>query len=292
MRTSLTTRRIAAVAVAPLLLAGLASCGPGDSSADSKASASTSSSPSGGAASDASDGATPSEAASTDGAASTTGGGTIDPKQFAADLAAGFDASTTATTDIKVTSAGTAMSATGAVDYTGDSPSMAMKMSMPSLGSGQIDMRLIGSVMYISMPMLDSSGKFFKIDLNDPSNPLGDSVGDLSSFDPQSTLKLFSKNVSKVVLVGPDTVDGTQTEHYRVTASGKGLADSLGGATGGATLPKSLTYDIWLDGDKRMRKMTADLGKSSSMEMQMSGWGDPVEISAPPASQVQKLPGS
>jgi hypothetical protein len=284
MRNPVNVRRIAMLAVAPLLLVGLVACGSGDdtSSADASSTPSESPSTSGTAAS------TPTESSSGD----STAGQEIDPQEFVDRISSTFSKATTAQISMNVTTTGLAMAATGQVDYTGDTPAMALKMTAPSLGEGTIDMRLIDRVMYMSMPMLDPSGKFFKIDLSDPKNPLGASVGDLGTFDPQSTLEMFSKGVKSVKLMGDETIDGDATTHYQVTTVTKYLASELGGATTGTDLPDEFTYDIWLDSNDRLRKMTADVGKQTSIEMEMTNWGEPVDIKVPPASQVQEMPGS
>ncbi|MGD9961399.1 LppX_LprAFG lipoprotein [Nocardioides sp.] len=278
MRNPVTARRLAAAAAAPLLLVGLVACG-GDEKTAANDLAASSASPS----------ETASDTPTTEATESEAAGEEIDPQDFADRMASTFTNTTTAQLEMTVSSSGLDMSANGSVDYTGDTPAMALKMEAASLGAGTIDMRLIDQVMYMSMPMLDPSGKFFKIDLNDPDNPLGDSMGDLSSFDPQSTLDTFTKGIKSVKLVGEEELDGETTTHYQVTSLTKDLGSTLGGKT--AKLPKTFTYDIWLDGDDRMRKMVASVDKKTSMEMVMSNFGDPVDIKAPPASQVQVMPG-
>ncbi len=150
-------------------------------------------------------------------------------------------------------------------------------------------MRLIDQVMYMSMPMVDPSGKFFKIDLTDKNNPLGESLGDMSSFDPKSTIETFSKGVKSVKVVGTETLDGEDTTHYKVTTLTKDIGTELGGNKAG--LPKTFVYDVWLDGDDRMRKMVAKVDKKTSVEMTMTDFGAPVSIKAPPTSEIQVMPG-
>jgi hypothetical protein len=75
-----------------------------------------------------------------------------------------------------------------------------------------------------------------------------------------------------------------------VTSDSKYLTKSLGGSKSGVDLPKEFTYDIWLDGDGRMRKLISDMGKQNSVEMQLTNWGESVEIDVPPADQIQQMP--
>jgi hypothetical protein len=55
--------------------------------------------------------------------------------------------------------------------------------------------------------------------------------------------------------------------------------------TGQAELPKTLTYLVWLDEKDRMRKVTFDVMGISAVAT-LSGYGEPVEITAPPADQT------
>ena len=182
-----------------------------------------------------------------------------------------------------VSSTGLAMSATGSVDYTGDTPAMALKMTAPELGEGTIDMRLVDQVLYMTMPMFDPSGKFFRIDLRDPDNPLADSLGELRSFDPKSTFAMFGKGAKSVTVVGAETIAGDETTHYRVTTDSCTWRRDSREPRPAPTCPNEFTYEIWLDGDNRMRRLTSDVGQQTSIEMEMTNWGEPVDIAVPPS---------
>jgi hypothetical protein len=271
MRNLVNARRIAAAAAAPILMFGLVACG-GDEKSAAKDPAAASS-----------------DAAHTKPSTQGSAGSKIDPQDFIDRMSASLTNTTTAKLEMAVSSSGLDMTASGEVDYTGDSPAMALKMTAATLGEGEIDMRLLDNVMFIKMPMIDDSGKFYKIDLTDPKNGLG-SIGNFSSFDPKSTLDGFSKGVQAVRLVGQESLDGVETTHYRVSTLTKALSSTLGGQA--ADLPKKFSYEIWLDGEDRIRKMSAAVDKASTIEMTMSDFGDPVEIQAPPADHVQKMPGT
>jgi hypothetical protein len=276
MRTSLTTiRRGGVLTLTPLLLAGLVACGPDDNASSGDASPSSTTSAS-----------TPADSDS----GSADAGEEIDTADFTKLVSEAVDKSTTAHIAMRLESQGLSMTANGVADYTGDSPAMSLKMSAPAMGKGVIEIRMLDRVMYMAMPMVDASGKFLKIDLDDPNNPLADSVGDLTSFDPQSTLQMFSKGLKKVVRIGDETIGSDATTHYRVTSDTTALQQSLNGATPGTTLPDELTYDVWLDDQNRMRKMTTQIGDQATVEMEASDWGSPVTITAPPASQVEDMP--
>jgi hypothetical protein len=64
------------------------------------------------------------------------------------------------------------------------------------------------------------------------------------------------------------------------------VAKTLGGlAAAAGNLPKSVTYDLYVDQDHLMRRVVMTVAKQT-ITMTVSKWGEPVDIKAPPASQV------
>ena len=64
------------------------------------------------------------------------------------------------------------------------------------------------------------------------------------------------------------------------------MASTLGGAAAGAgDLPKTVTYTLYVDQDHLMRRIDMTIA-GQSIQMLVSDWGKPVEIAAPPASQI------
>jgi hypothetical protein len=47
-----------------------------------------------------------------------------------------------------------------------------------------------------------------------------------------------------------------------------------------------LTYTLWVDGDDLLRRITSDLGGHGTMDITAFGYGESVEIEAPPTDQV------
>jgi hypothetical protein len=268
MRT-LPGRRYAAAAATAVLLLSLAACG---SDADN-----------------ASDTPTPTTSASTtDGA--TPSGKEIDPTAFARRMTDAFSEMSTAHVSMQIDAQGAVISASGDVDYSGDAPEMALAMSSPSFGSGKVEMRLVDGAMYMSLPKgAGDPGMFYKIDLDDPDNPLGASLGDLSSFDPRKTFDMFSTGVQKVVELGDEDVEGDATTHYQVTTGTAEIKKSLSKELRHG-FPATLTFDIWLAEGDKLRKMTADLPGTGAITLETTNWGEPVDIKAPPAKRVAVLP--
>jgi hypothetical protein len=166
----------------------------------------------------------------------------------------------------------------------------AMEMTMTIPGGKSLEMRLVDGVMYLKAAGLgipQQSGKpWLKLDLNSPDNPLGSLFGNMSSLDPSQMTRAF-RSITTLTKVGTETVDGKSTIHYRVsldTAKAAGLM-GLGQDSAASQLPKSLTYDVWVDGDARPVQISMKI-KQMSMDMHFSKWNVPVHVVAPPASEV------
>lgn len=261
-------RTLAAAALAPLLITGVAACN--DSGSDA-------SSGSGHTASDTASSAQPA-------AGDVQPGDKVKPADFTDRLADGFDNLTTAHLTMKAGLGGTGtMTGDGDVDYTGDQPAVAMKLSAPMLG-GEVETRLVDGAMYLNMGDL-SHGKFWKVDLQGGNSPFG-ALG--KQLDPKSSLDNLGKGLESVTYVGDDG----GLAHYRAKVDPQAILDGLGGApqAGAANLPKTIDYDMWLDDQNRMTKLVTDMGNLGSVEMSMSDFGTDVSIEAPPASDVAPMP--
>lgn len=88
------------------------------------------------------------------------------------------------------------------------------------------------------------------------------------------------------------TLDGRPVSHYWITVDlGKtsGLAEMAG---------RTAPMELWLDADQLPAQMLFDFSGLASegdppmgpMTMRYTGWGEPVDIAAPPADQVAELP--
>lgn len=278
-RPSPVRRGVAAAVLVPLALLSFTACG-GDDEQATDASSTTSASPS----------ADPSESASSDSSSDTLEkGASISPSDFVAKLANGAENSTTA--HITTTTSGGAadISGSGDVDYTSDPPSVAMTMKSGMLGNGDIDVRLVDGIIYMSIPSL-TQGKFLKVDLSDPNNPLGSAFS--SQLDPIASLKALGTAATSITYEGDEDVSGESLGHYAATVDTQKLFTAMGqeDLTKAPNLPDSIDYDIWLDDQDRLGQMKADMGSLGKTEFTVTDWGTDVDIQAPPASDVTTMP--
>jgi len=277
MRT-LTLRRAALVAVAPLALGSLAACGGGN--ADSTTAAdpqAPSSAPT----------STPTSKPSHDAHAQPK---QVDPAAFVDRLKAAAHSITTARFTMTMDIGGQSVQAKGTLDMSGDRPAMDLRMDLTGMGT-PTDMRVVEGILYIEAP--GSGGKYVKMDLSDPNGPLGGYGDALTNYDPQSMIDQMSpQTFRKVTDLGPQTIHGQQLERYRVTVDTSAATKMFQNLPSTSSLPKSITYDLWLDGQGRMARFTMLMKNVSRVTATYTDYGADVHISAPPSSAIVPMPGS
>lgn len=182
------------------------------------------------------------------------------------------------------------MTAQGDVSYRGSTPEMRMTMSMAQLGARRIELRFVGGILYMSIPHISPSGKFLKIDPKDRSNPMAKSFSGMTQqMNPMNSFKAMRSAIDKVTYVGHGTVDGVSTDHYLVAMNSAPMLKAMKQKTVPG-VPTRLTYDMWLDDKNRLRQMRFDIAGQQT-EMKVSHWGEPVHVTAPPATKVVTSPG-
>jgi lipoprotein LprG len=182
----------------------------------------------------------------------------------------------------------------GDVSYGGGKPSMQATMTVPQLGSRKMEMRYVGNIMYMQIPGMTPSGKFVAIDPRDSSSPMAKSFAGLSDqMDPMASLKRMQTAVQSADRVGKGTVQGVAVDHYKVVVDTKKAIGDAGGLAQQAQgqLPKTITYDLWLDSENLMRRMTFEV-VGTAAEIEMSKWGEPVTVRRPAQSDIVKPPTS
>jgi hypothetical protein len=273
---SLTLRKAAVVAVVPLALGGLAACGNDDSTtaADPQADAPSSST------------STPSPSTTPD---SGHAAKKVDPAAFVERLKTAAKSLTTARFTMTMDMSGQSVEANGALDMTGDQPAMRITMDLTGMGT-PTDMRLVDGAMYIQDPT-SGTGKYLKMDLSDPNGPLGDLGDAMDSYNPNEMISKMSPDAFRTVTdLGPETVGGRQLEHYRVVFETAGASQVFKNLPSSASLPKTMTYDMWLDSEDRMAKFKLLMKRVTQVTATYSDYGADVNITPPPSSQVMEMP--
>lgn len=166
-----------------------------------------------------------------------------------------------------------------------------MTMTLP--GQGSVELRLVGGVLYVHGPQLglsqQASKPWVKLDLTDPSNPVGQMFSRITNNMNPSKLADAFKAIARLSKVGPENIDGLQTMHYRVSVDTSRLGSLLGIPAGSsAGMPKTLTYNVWVDAKNRPVQLSM-INSGFTVQLQFSKWGEPVHVVAPPASQVSQI---
>lgn len=167
-----------------------------------------------------------------------------------------------------------------------------------------------GDTVYVGLPLLDDklpAGKtWIKGSAKELAAQSGSELGQLGSFadtDPRDAFAYLKAVSGSIETVGGESVRGVDTTHYRATIDmGKiesmlpaeqrqGLG-SLDGMLGQARLG-AIPLDVWLDAEQRVRKLelALELGSGSqqaraSMAMEVYDYGEPLDVTLPPADQV------
>lgn len=227
---------------------------------------------------------TPAKAASS---GRTLNAGDFFTKTYAATMKAG-------TAHMSMTMSGAqASTMQGDVSYAAGNPSMQMTMSVPQ-ASGKIEMRLVDKVLYMQIPSVVPPGKFLAIDSRDTSSPLAKTFGSYTDqMDPMKSLQNLKGSIKSVKATGTENIDGTPTTKYHVVVdTAKALAKLKTQMPQAAqSMPPTIEYDLFMDSKNLMRRMEFTLA-SMTMQMDLTRWGQRVDIAKPPASAIVKQPGA
>jgi hypothetical protein len=272
-------RSLTAIAAGALVLTALAGCGSDDKAkdADAKSTTSSSSSPSASASTDDEDvtGSTDSDTATaSDDGTPAAPGERLTKENLVATMLAAMRDKQTAHMSMKI---GSSVSADADVRYSTDKTEMKMSMDM---GSTKAVVLLVDGVVYMQQ---SAGGKYVKIDKDTPG--MGSIVEQMSGLSPDGSIAAMRGALKKVEYVGSDTVDGAKVSKYRVSADTSAMAATLGGAAASGDLPKTVTYTLYVDEDQLMRRIDMTVA-DQDIQMLVTDWGKPVDIKAPPASDV------
>jgi hypothetical protein len=191
--------------------------------------------------------------------------------------------------------------------------SMLGQMSLPSAELGNLGHASIKEValeqdgdyvIYMRLGFLSSQlpgGKqWIKLDLSQLGKAAGVDLGQLLSgaqFQPSDLLGMLKSDGARVQKLGPATVDGVSTTHYRVkidmakALQAKGLTSPM--LSGVAARMKTATEEVWIAKDGLVRRVRSsysvakgDAPMRMAMTMDLYDYGAHVSIAAPPGDQV------
>ncbi|WP_020575514.1 hypothetical protein [Actinopolymorpha alba] len=288
-------RRFAVSAGALSLAFTMAACGGGDSTEGTATtkpdtSAAASASPTKSPADDSTQGN------GSDNAASPAKGTKVDATALTTTMLAAAEAKKTA--KIKSGSAGTPMGdLTGEVRMGGAS-NVAAKLEMGS-GATKTGMIILPDALYMKTPGMTTDPQKPWVNLeaagDSPSaKMLATSMAQMrQNMDPTSQFEVIK--YATITSEGPDQVEGSAATKYAVSVNVSDVAKAQPDLKEAYQLLESqgikeIKYSLWLDDESLPVRVSMQLpGAAGGMDLVYYDWGKPVDISAPPASQVGKL---
>jgi hypothetical protein len=177
----------------------------------------------------------------------------------------------------------------------------------------KLEMRLDGTIAFMRLPFLASqlpSGKeWVRVDLAKAARLQGVDLADIQSFakgsDPRETLDYLRSVSGKLTRIGTEDVRRVPTTHYfAVVDWQKALARAAKEAGQQSFLTQlqnmpdataSISVDVWVDADNRVRRMTMNFAFASpdqteqakaSIDMELFDYGQPVNVETPSAADV------
>jgi LppX_LprAFG lipoprotein len=223
------------------------------------------------------------------GGAAADNGADLTKANFSSEVVKAQSAAKTAHVQATIEAQGQKMAMTGDMQMATKNVAFDLSMTGAALG-GEARFILVDKVVYLKVPGLSQSDKFVKIDIGDKSNPIAKMFDQmLGQLDPSKTFRAFDA-ITKLQDRGTQEIDGVETTHYTVEVdTQKALqAQGLAGQVPTGQVPKTLTYDVWVDGDHLVRRLRMDI-QGSAVDMSFSQWGEPVDIQAPPAGQIASM---
>lgn len=266
MTTTTARTSIAALLVSALLLAG---CGGGDKD-DPKPAADSSS--------DAASGSPSTADPTTDGETSELDKGSFYETIAKAQEEAGSFRSTTTTTT-------SGMTVVLEQEATYEGGKLLGHAKSTAQSPQQIESLVADGVIYLKVDGMGiPSGKWLKIDPEDPANAESPFAALAGLADPELALEAMG-DLDALELVGPETVDGVETSHYRATMLTATYAEILGlPADTADVLPAKLPFNMWIDADNRPVKFELTLevsGVESTTEQTYYDYGADIDVTVP-----------
>lgn len=186
----------------------------------------------------------------------------------------------------------------------GDGRTGEFKIAMPVVGT--IEERIVDHVIYMDLGSFpgapaDLAGKWVKLDLDQlkqQNGMFGDLANQAETNSPNQGLEYLKGLSGDVQDLGQEDVNGQPATHYRASIDYSKVLDELPNASQQTrdALSKlgTVPADVWIDGQDRVVKMHMTMDASAfgggagtaDVTMQLSDFGVPVDVQAPPADQT------
>ena len=231
---------------------------------------------------------------STPSATATTAavGRAVAPATLAGLMQRGLSTATSAHLAVSTVLAGQSLTGSGDIALTRGAISQAdLQQDLP-VGLGAVRIVVVGRTTYAKLPGAlapDASRPWVRLAAGSKStvvSQLASVVQPLLTVAAPAGLVTFARSASSATDLGPGTVDGVATTHYRLVVDAASLPSDSGVTAGGrATIP----IDLQLDAAGRPRQVSGTFtirGQTVTPTITLSDYNAPVSVSAPPPGQV------
>lgn len=208
------------------------------------------------------------------------GGTYSDKASFIAAMKQATGTTTTVHFSMEMDGAGQGIRAQGQQRLSADDPAMHMTMN---LGAGELEMILVDNRVFIKgMPGQADTSTWTELDAD---GAIGQQMLEATKqADPSKTFDQFDAALTDVKHVGEEEVNGEPMQKYEATLDVSKSPDLKDNPAAGQ-LPEEIVYNVWLDGQDRMRQVTFDVAGITA-KINLDKYGEPVDIAPPPADQV------
>lgn len=194
------------------------------------------------------------------------------PKELLSALRDGFGDEATVHMDMEMTGGGADMTMTGDIRMTEADAAMDLRTT----GETEFAMIVVDDRYFIAESADDP--EYTEIPAGSPTASA--MRQQLRSANLRTTFDAFDAGLKGVKSVGHEEIDGASTCHYQLEVDSTKALEAQGQKNVPAGMPRTIDYDLFLDEEDQMRRMTFELGPVE-MVMDMTKWGEPVDIKAP-----------
>jgi hypothetical protein len=217
-------------------------------------------------------------------------------------------AKVTMAVDISANGQSVHASGVGAADWT--TKQAQFSITAPGVAA-PVQERVIDNTVYVQVPAAEQSKTQGKpwVEASTAANANQNQGLDklIAPDDPQGALQVLESQSSQVTRIGRDVIDGTSTTHFRATydlaKAGSGASPSTIQRFVELTGTSAVPVDVWLDSAGRVRRLSltisviklpqgatpaaqAEIPLRVTVTLDLSAFGTPVAVTAPPAGEV------
>lgn len=208
----------------------------------------------------------------------TDTGKPFDPEEFTSRLTAAVEENPTVRIDVQVQLDAVSATARGVQDLERN----ALDMDV-DLGGQQLGYRLIDGRYYLAQPP-----KWVPVTKDSDNALIRSTLEQIQILSMRNQLDAFVVGVEAAGVKGEEEVGGTTTTHYTATVDAEKALTELGMDRDPST-PESVVYDVWLDDEDLIRKMSFTQNGATAT-MTASDWGGPITIEKPKPSELAAAP--